>query len=68
MISKIKLSPEIIENFNIVSFLLKGHSRYVYSAELSKKLFDNSPREMEKVLKVGRDLVRLEVDERQTIV
>lgn len=64
--AKVKLPPEIIESFNSALFLLKGHFRRAYAAELCEKFFDNSPREMEKVLKVGRDMVRLGLHERRT--
>lgn len=64
--AKTKLPPEIIDSFNSALSKLTGYLRRAYAAELCEKFFDNSPREMEKVLKVGRAMVRLGLNERRT--
>jgi len=63
---KITLSQDILESFNTALGLLTGYSRRQYAAELCEKFFDNSPREMEKVLRVGREMVKLGLHERRT--
>jgi hypothetical protein len=64
--AKKALSQEVVESFNSALSLLTGHARRQYAAGLCEKFFDNSPREMEKVLKVGRQMVKLGLDERRT--
>lgn len=64
--AKTNLPPEIIDSFNSALLKLTGHLRRAYAAELCEKFFDNSPREMEKVLKIGREMVRLGLHERRT--
>lgn len=64
--AKMNLPPEIIESFNSALSKLTGHLRRAYAAELCEQFFDNSPREMEKVLKVGREMVCLGLHERRT--
>ena len=64
--AKTNLPPEIIDSFNSALSKLTGYLRRVYAAELCEKFFDNSPREMEKVLKVGREMVALGLNERRT--
>ena len=64
--AKEKLPPEIIESFNSALSRLTGHLRRAYAAESCEKFFDNSPRDMETVLKVSREMVRLGLHERRT--
>lgn len=64
--AKIDLAPEIIDSFNSALTKLTGHRRRAYAGELCEKFFDNSPREMEKVLKISRSMVRLGLHERRS--
>ena len=64
--AKVTLSQDILASFNTALSLLTGYSRRQYAAELCEKFFDNSPREMEKVLRVGREMVKLGLHERRT--
>jgi len=59
-------SQVILESFNTSLQLLTGYARRQYAAELCEKFFESSPREMERHLKVGREMVKLGLAERRT--
>ena len=63
---RIYLAPEVISSFNSALEKLTGYERRQYAAELCEKFFDNSPRKLERFLKVSRDMVELGLHERRT--
>ena len=60
------IPPEIISVLNSALQKLTGYSRRTYAAELCEKFFNSSSRNMERHLKVGRDMVELGLNERRT--
>ena len=60
------ISPEIINVLNSALQKLTGYSRRAYAAELCEQFYNNSSRNMERHLKVGREMVDLGLNERRT--
>jgi len=63
---KQKLLPEVILSFNSALSKLTGYKKREYAAELCEEFFNGSPRKMEDELEVGREMVRLGLNERRT--
>lgn len=63
---KIYLAPEVMSSFNSALSKLTGYERRQYAAELCEKFFENSPRIMERRLKVSRQMVELGLHERRS--
>jgi hypothetical protein len=63
---KKKLTLDTIRQFNSALSKLTGFNRRAFAAELCEFYFNSSPREMEKVLSVGREMVKLGMHERRT--
>ncbi len=62
----IYLAPQVIASFNSALNKLSGYQRRQFAAELCEEFFENSPRMMERRLKVSRDMVELGLHERRT--
>lgn len=62
----VNLSPEIISSFNSALEKLSGYKRRAYAAELCEKFFGGSARKMERYLNVGREMIELGIQERQS--
>jgi len=60
------LDTKIIESFNSALLKLTGHKRREFAAELCEHFFEGSPRKMEVHLKVGREMVKLGMNEYRT--
>lgn len=60
------LEKKIIESFNTALLKLTGYKRREFAAELCEFFFDSSPRKMERYLNVGREMVKLGMNERRT--
>lgn len=60
------LEKKIIESFNSALLKLTGYKRREFAAELCEVFFDSSPRKMERYLNVGREMVKLGMNERRT--
>lgn len=57
------LSPQIIDSFNSALQKLTGSSRRSLAAEICIEFFESSPTKMERHLKVGREMVKLGLQE-----
>jgi hypothetical protein len=60
------LSPQIIKSFNSALSKLTGYERRQFAAELCVTYFENSPRMIERRLKVSREMVKLGLAEKRT--
>lgn len=60
------LSPQVMKSFNSALSKLTGYERRQFAAELCETYFDNSPRMMERRLKVSRAMVELGLHEKRT--
>jgi len=60
------LSPQILKSFNSALSKLTGYERRQFAAELCSTYFDNSPRMMERRLKVSREMIKLGMAEKRT--
>ena len=60
------LSPEVILSFNSALQKLTGHNRRALAAEICIEFFDSSPTKMERHLKVGREMVKLGLEEHRS--
>ena len=60
------LSPQVIDSFNSALQKLTGPSRRALAAEICIEFFDSSPTKMERHLKVGRQMVKLGLQEHQS--
>ena len=60
------LTSEVILSFNSALQKLTGYDRRALAAEICMEFFDNSPTKMERHLKVGREMVKLGLEEHRS--
>lgn len=60
------IETKIVESFNSALLKLTGYKRREFAAELCEHFFESSPRKMESYLNVGREMVKLGMNERRT--